>query len=104
VSIFLPVVCIVKELCRINVCDVPEMYETLRTEYKGNDCQSPLSVPQPFDSHLSDTPGIKVLRDGHYVSRTSDFIVYSVEAEYINRVVALYGPCELLSYIGVVRV
>jgi len=38
-----------------------------------------------------DTPGINVLRDGHYVSRTSDFIVYSVEAEYINKVVAQYG-------------
>jgi len=58
---------------KINVCDIPEMYETLRTAYK-------------------DTPGISVLRDGHYVSRTSDFILYSVEAEYINKVVALYGP------------
>ena len=29
--------------------------------------------------------------------------MYSVEAENINRVVALYGPCELLGYIGIVR-
>jgi len=70
---------------KINVSDVPEMYESLRDAYK-------------------DTPGINVLRDGHYVSRTSDFIVYSVEAEYINKVVAQYGPCELVSYVGVVRI
>ncbi|KAI0252847.1 prephenate dehydrogenase [Lactifluus subvellereus] len=58
---------------KINVCDLPEMYDSLTAEYK-------------------DTPGIQVLRDGHNVSRTSDFILYSVEAEHINRVVAQYGP------------
>jgi hypothetical protein len=104
VSIFLLAACPVRELCRINVCDVPEMYEVLRTAYKGNAYQSPLSAPRLFDTrHLSDTHGINVLRDGHYVSRTSDFILYSVEAEHINRVVAQYGPCELLSYVDVVR-
>jgi prephenate dehydrogenase (NADP+) len=41
------------------------------------------------------TPGVTVLPDGHHVSRTSDFIMYSVEAEFIDRVVAEYGPCEL---------
>jgi len=58
---------------KINVCDIPEMYDSLRADHE-------------------DTPGITVLRDGHNVSRTSDFIVYSVEAESINRVVAQYGP------------
>jgi prephenate dehydrogenase (NADP+) len=48
----------------------------------------------PLQLDLLDTPGINVLRDGHYVSRTSDFIIYSVEAEYIHDVVAQYGPCE----------
>ena len=33
------------------------------------------------------------MRDGHLVSRQSDFIIYSVEAEFIDRVVAQYGPC-----------
>lgn len=42
---------------------------------------------------LEGIPGITVLPDGHHVSRTSDFIVYSVEAEFIDRVVAQYGPC-----------
>ena len=45
--------------------------------------------------HL-DTPGIKVMRDGHHVARTSDFTIYSVEAEFIGDVVAQYGPCESL--------
>jgi prephenate dehydrogenase (NADP+) len=34
------------------------------------------------------------MRDGHLVSRESDFIVYSVEAEYLDSVVKEYGPCE----------
>ncbi|KAF9473252.1 hypothetical protein BDN70DRAFT_886043 [Pholiota conissans] len=32
------------------------------------------------------------MRDGHAVSRSSDFIVYSVEAEFIDKVVAEFGP------------
>ena len=35
---------------------------------------------------------LNVLRDGHLVSRSSDFIIYSVEAEFIDEVVATYGP------------
>lgn len=34
------------------------------------------------------------LRDGHLVSRESDFIIYSVEAAYLDKVVAQYGPCQ----------
>lgn len=37
------------------------------------------------------------MKDGHLVSRQSDFIIYSVEAEFVDRVVALYGPCESTS-------
>jgi prephenate dehydrogenase (NADP+) len=40
-----------------------------------------------------DTPSVRVLPDGHHVSRTSDFIIYSVEAEYLEAIVAQYGPC-----------
>ena len=40
-----------------------------------------------------DNPHVHVLVDGHQVSRISDFIMYSVEAEFIERVVATYGPC-----------
>lgn len=45
----------------------------------------------------ADVPGVKVLKDGHAVSRLSDLIIYSVEAEFIGNVVAEYGPCELLN-------
>jgi prephenate dehydrogenase (NADP+) len=38
-----------------------------------------------------------VLKDGHMVSRSSDWIMYSVEAEYIEDAVRMYGPCESLS-------
>lgn len=56
----------------VNVCDRPEKYESLRDELHGT--------------------GLTVLRDGHHVSRRSDFIMYSVEAGNIHKVVAEYGP------------
>ncbi|CAG8842103.1 11036_t:CDS:2, partial [Racocetra persica] len=56
----------------VNVCDLPSRYDELKEKLKGS--------------------GLKVLRDGHAVSRRSDFIIYSVEAENIDRVVAEYGP------------
>jgi prephenate dehydrogenase (NADP+) len=37
---------------------------------------------------------MNVCRNGHAVSRQSDFIIYSVEAENIDKVVAEYGPCK----------
>lgn len=36
------------------------------------------------------------MKNGHYVSRISDFIIYSVEAETFDKVVSLYGPCKYL--------
>ncbi len=36
--------------------------------------------------------GIKIFDNGHDVSRTSDLVIYSVEAESLERVVAEYGP------------
>ncbi|GBE81844.1 Prephenate dehydrogenase [Sparassis latifolia] len=56
---------------KIYVCDLPNKYEALKTKYENT--------------------GITVLRDGHLVSRVSDFIMYSVEAEHISRVVSEYG-------------
>ena len=37
------------------------------------------------------TPNLHILRNGHLVSRRSDYIIYSVEAEHIDAVVKLYG-------------
>ncbi|KAG8761869.1 prephenate dehydrogenase (NADP(+)) [Ceratobasidium sp. 428] len=58
---------------KINVCDRPENFDTLREEMKGIN-------------------GINVLRDGHAVSRTADWIMYAVEAQFMDKVVAEYGP------------
>ncbi|KAJ6548118.1 prephenate dehydrogenase [Mycena vulgaris] len=58
---------------KIHVCDQREKYDALEKEY-------------------ADTANITVFPDGHGVSRSSDFIIYSVEAEFIERVVAQYGP------------
>ncbi|KAF9494044.1 NAD(P)-binding protein [Pleurotus eryngii] len=58
---------------RLVVCDIPGKFESLKEEYK-------------------DKKNIVVVRDGHAVARCSDFVVYSVEAEFIERVVAEYGP------------
>ncbi|KAF9367660.1 prephenate dehydrogenase (NADP(+)), partial [Podila verticillata] len=44
----------------VNVCDMPNKYEQLRQEFNGT--------------------GITVMKDGHLVSRQSDWILYSVPA------------------------
>lgn len=60
----------------IRVCDRPETYDTLLTQFTSPSSPS----------------NITVLKDGHAVSRTSDFLMYSVEAEFIDRIVKEYGP------------
>ncbi|KAI0707708.1 Prephenate dehydrogenase [Earliella scabrosa] len=57
---------------KIYICDQPAKYEALKEKWEG-------------------VPGIHVCPDGHRVSRVSDYILYSVEAEFIDRVVAQYG-------------
>lgn len=37
-------------------------------------------------------PEVEIYKNGFYVSRTADYIIYSVEAENIDKIVALYGP------------
>ncbi|KAJ7172165.1 hypothetical protein C8R46DRAFT_992181 [Mycena filopes] len=63
---------------KIHVCDQPAKYEALKEEYVG-------------------VAGVSVLPDGHAVARSSDFLMYSVEAEFIDRVVAQYGPSTKLN-------
>ncbi|KAJ5242871.1 uncharacterized protein N7469_001198 [Penicillium citrinum] len=58
---------------RINACDRPENYESLKQEFASQQ-------------------RVTIFPNGHLVSRLSDFILYSVEAGVIDRVVALYGP------------
>ncbi|WRT63463.1 uncharacterized protein IL334_000368 [Kwoniella shivajii] len=56
----------------IYVCDKPGSYDSLVKEFEGT--------------------GIIPLENGHYVSRLSDFIIYSVEAAALTSVVREYGP------------
>ncbi|KIW17176.1 hypothetical protein PV08_04367 [Exophiala spinifera] len=58
---------------RVNACDRPDKFQTLHKEFE-------------------DEKGINILPNGHLVSRASEWIIYSVEAEVIDRVVAEYGP------------
>jgi prephenate dehydrogenase (NADP+) len=53
-------------------CDTDDMYESMKDKFK-------------------DTK-VEVLRNGHYVSRVSDFILYSVEAKLIGKVISVYAP------------
>ncbi|CAD6566408.1 MAG: prephenate dehydrogenase (NADP(+)) [Alectoria sarmentosa] len=58
---------------RVNACDKPEKYDLLSSEF-------------------ADSSNVRIFRDGRLVSRSSDFILYSVEAEAIGRIVSEYGP------------
>ena len=57
---------------RVVACDKVENYEFVRARFANEN--------------------FEVLRDGHLVSRISDFIIYSVEIANIDKVVSLYGP------------
>lgn len=50
-----------------------------------------------LQKELAGCENITVLRDGHQVSRTSDYILYNVEAGNIEQVVREYSKCELRS-------
>ncbi|UKZ79144.1 hypothetical protein TrVFT333_006894 [Trichoderma virens FT-333] len=58
---------------RILACDREDRYDSLKEKYNGK-------------------KNIEILPNGHYVSRASDYIIYSVEAAIIDRVIAQYGP------------
>ncbi|KAI9845384.1 MAG: prephenate dehydrogenase (NADP(+)) [Thelocarpon superellum] len=58
---------------RVNACDRAENYLALREEF-------------------ADRNNVKIYPNGHLVSRASDYILYSVEAGMIDKVVAEYGP------------
>ncbi|CAG7961309.1 unnamed protein product [Penicillium olsonii] len=58
---------------RINACDRPENFESLNQEFASQQ-------------------GVTIFPNGHLVSRISDYILYSVEAGAIDKVVEQYGP------------
>ncbi|KAI9252591.1 hypothetical protein EDC94DRAFT_621031 [Helicostylum pulchrum] len=63
----------------VHVCDLPEKYESLKKDFEGTN--------------------INVLPDGFHISRRCDWIMYAVEAEYINAVVKTYGPATKMGAI-----
>ncbi|KAK8082468.1 prephenate dehydrogenase [Apiospora saccharicola] len=65
---------------RVVACDRAEFFEALKEEFASRN-------------------NVQILRNGHLVSRTSDYIIYSVEAAAIDRVVAQYGPSTKLGAI-----
>ncbi|KAK4165368.1 hypothetical protein QBC43DRAFT_315824 [Cladorrhinum sp. PSN259] len=65
---------------RIIACDREEKYDELVQEF-------------------ADHTNVQILRNGHLVSRASNYIIYSVEAAAISRVVAQYGPSTRLGAI-----
>ncbi|KAF1826748.1 Prephenate dehydrogenase [Dissoconium aciculare CBS 342.82] len=58
---------------KVHACDLPDRYEELKKEF-------------------ADQKNIEIFPNGHSVSRSSDWIMYSVEAKNIDAVVARYGP------------
>ncbi|KAK5137542.1 hypothetical protein LTR08_008522 [Meristemomyces frigidus] len=44
------------------------------------------------DNEFHDNTNVSILQTGHLVSRSSDWIMYSIEAKNIDAVVAAYGP------------
>ncbi|KAM4062292.1 prephenate dehydrogenase [Hirsutella rhossiliensis] len=58
---------------KILACDREDRYDSLKEKYAGRN-------------------KMEICRNGHLVSRASDFIIYSVEAAVINRVIAQFGP------------
>jgi prephenate dehydrogenase (NADP+) len=88
------------------VCDRFERYEALKEEMKGacslaQTLLAFISLIAAFALNgTSGVPNIQVLKDGHQVSRISDFIIYSVEAEFISQVVKTYGPCQSFWQLG----
>ncbi|ODQ64911.1 prephenate dehydrogenase [Nadsonia fulvescens var. elongata DSM 6958] len=57
---------------QVNACDMESQYSKNMEEYQGT--------------------AVNILKNGHYVSRASDYIIYSVDAESISKIVSIYGP------------
>ncbi|CCF59246.1 hypothetical protein KAFR_0G02120 [Kazachstania africana CBS 2517] len=60
-------------------CDREEIYEDVKAKYSNS--------------------RFKVLPNGHYVSRISDYVIYSVETSNIAKIASLYGPSTKLGSI-----
>jgi len=80
----------------VHVCDLPSKYESLKSELAGAFHSDIVEIMLTCD--MCTGSGLTVHQNGHLVSRISDFIIYSVEAEFIESVVKEFGPCMPIPY------
>ncbi|KOH00483.1 prephenate dehydrogenase (NADP(+)) [Saccharomyces eubayanus] len=64
---------------KVICCDREDFYEDLKEKYAS--------------------AKFEVVQNGHLVSRRSDYIIYSVEASNINKIVEMYGPSSKIGAI-----
>ncbi|ODV78416.1 prephenate dehydrogenase [Suhomyces tanzawaensis NRRL Y-17324] len=64
---------------KVVACDREDVFEQTKETFKNDKFQ--------------------IMKNGHFVSRISDYIIYSVEAENIHKIVSLYGPSTKLGAI-----
>lgn len=80
---------------RVNACDVPEKYDDLAKEFSQHVCSGvEFRIFIAYTEWRPLQKNISIFKNGHLVSRTSDWIVYNVPAEYIEDAVREYGHCE----------
>ncbi|KAG5930587.1 hypothetical protein E4U42_006675 [Claviceps africana] len=58
---------------RVLACDREDRFDSLKEQYHGK-------------------KNVEICPNGHHVSRASDYIIYSVEAAVVDRVIAQFGP------------
>jgi len=80
---------------RILVCYLPEKYEKLKIDFSSTLLYLLSCSKAHFTMLFVNRYTMSPPSEGWIVkTRSSDYIIYSVEAEFIQRVVAQYGPCE----------
>ena len=77
---------------RVHACDKAERYNELKEEFSGRVLRPGIyavyrRVAKSYQKN------VHIFPNGYLVSRSSDYIIYSVEAEAIDMIVAQYGPC-----------
>lgn len=65
-----------------------------QTGWKVVCCDREELYTETFERHKNEP--FKILFNGHLVSQISDYIIYSVEVERIDKIVSLYGPSTKL--------
>jgi prephenate dehydrogenase (NADP+) len=75
----------------IGLGDMGKLYATTFAKAGYKVCGTDLPALLPQLAAELEPQGVELLNDGHEVARKSDFILYSVEAESISRVVASFA-------------